>query len=282
MKKFRYLLMALPVAFLWSCSADEGSDAGSDPNPSVTVFSYSPEDPDMNPDNDVAVRMATNSATTELYYYVEPSADVESFISQNGEEAYVSRVMENGTKVEVSGAENVDITVTDLHGPCTISAVATNGSSAKRAFVTFTGLDWTKVKDGVFMYNQQFLPQQKQVELQVCTTDETLYRIYDVFNGGLSMKFQLSGYTGKDEDGEYKLLRIPNQNTGWAIKLTDGNTYPLLVQDIGYWQGNSSFVQPGGGYESGMYEDGFCFFYVAWMAGSAGCLEYGYSFFQPY
>lgn len=93
------------------------------------------------------------------------------------------------------------------------------------------------------------------------------------------MKLNMLDLQGQDESGTYRFFRVPEMATPLSVRLTDGNSYQLSVMDIGYWQGDESFVTAGG-YESGMYEDGYCFVCVAYTV-SAGTLVYGYDYFVP-
>ena len=94
---------------LWSCKADEGTEPGHDSTPAVTVYTYTPADANLNPDNDVTVRFATNSATSEVYYMYQLTSEVEKEINTNGEAAYIEKVISNGEKISVNGASSVDI-----------------------------------------------------------------------------------------------------------------------------------------------------------------------------
>ena len=91
--------------------------------------------------------------------------------------------------------------------------------------------------------------------LQVCTTDETLYRFKDLFGEGYSMKINLMGIQGEDANGPYEFFRVPEMATPYSVTLTDGNSYQIS-------------------------EDGYCFVMVAYTV-SAGYLVYGYDFFVP-
>lgn len=284
MKKYIYAIAALPMLALWSCKADEGTEPGHDSTPAVTVYTYTPADADLNPDNEVTVRFATNSATSEVYYMYQLTSEVEKEINTNGEAAYIEKVISNGEKISVNGASSVDIDLIDLHGTNTISAVAVgkNGKSIGKA--SFTGLDWEQKKLGTFYVQQAFIGvKETECALEICTTNNSLYRLRDVFGTGYSMKMQLLDVQGEDEDGVYTLFRVPASNTPWQVKLSSGAICDVFVEDIGYWQGNASFVTGVSGYENGFYEDGSAFFRLAWMADGVGCVSYtSPSFFIPY
>lgn len=284
MKKFIYAIPAMLLMVLPGCKAEEGTEPGTDPTPGVVVYTYTPDEAKgLNPDNDITVRFATNSAARDVYYLVENQNSVQDFIKNNGEAAYVQKVVSEGTKFSVDGVAQTDIDLIDLHGPMLISAVASNGTTGDRSSIFFQGLDWTPVKTGTFYPQQSFLNTPIQCDLEICTTDTTLYRLRDVFTEGYSMKIQLlPELTGKDADGEYTFARIPETQTPYTLRLKNQpDPVALWLQDIGYWQGNASFITSSG-YESGMYKDKSCFFQIAWMAGSVGCLGYQTpSFFIP-
>lgn len=287
MKKYIESLLLLCVAAftLTACSEEEGTNPGGDGNPNVVVYQYTPSQP-YNADNDVTLRFATNNKVEAVYYLSEPEADYNTHISEMGEAGYNDYVVENGTQVEgIEGQSNVDVTLTGLMGTYYITAVAVSGNQKKAYTTTFTGLAWEDVVSGTYIFNAQpvsgsalGLPN-TVTTLQVCTTDETLYRFKDLFGEGYSMKLNMLDLQGQDESGTYRFFRVPEMTTPYSVTLTDGNSYQISVMDIGYWQGDESFVTAGG-YESGMYEDGSCFVMVAYTV-SAGTLVYGYDYFIP-
>lgn len=272
LKEYIMILAAAPM--LWACSADMGSEPGTDPNPAVTLYTYAPAE--GNPDNDVTVRFVTNNKTSSVKYLLAPSADVKDL----SDAQLISKVESEGKTVDNLGGDSyADITLTDIFGDYTIAAVANGSSLGNR--VTFTGLSWELVKEGTFYYNNDIVPAVAGIEsveasLEICTTDASLYRINGVFGNGTAVKMEMLDLTGEDEDGKYQFFRVKPTNTPWSY----GDYGTMFVQDIGYWQGNEAFVTSGG-YESGLYEDGSAFFYLAWSV-SAGTLGYNYSYFQPY
>ena len=274
MKALKYILILAAAPMLWACSADEGTMPGSDPNPAVTLYTYAPTE--GNPDNDVTVRFVTNSKTSSVKYLLVPTADVKDL----SESKLLDKVETEGKTVEnLKSNSYADITLTDIHGDYTIAAVANGSSLGNR--VTFTGLSWNVVKQGTFIYNNNIVPAVAGIEsveasLEVCTTDENLYRINGVFGAGTAVKMDMLDLTGEDEDGKYRYFRVKPTNTPWSY----GNYGTMFVQDIGYWQGNEAWVTSNG-YESGLYEDGSAFFYLAWCV-SAGYIGYNYSFLVPY
>lgn len=283
MKKYieSLLLLCVTAFALTACSEDDGTNPGTDGGPSVVVYQYAPAQP-YNADNDVTLRFATNNKVEAVYYLSEPEADYNSHLSEMGEAGYDDYVVENGTEVEgVEGASNVDVTLTGMYGTYYITAVAVSGNQKKAYTTTFTGLDWEDVTNGTYVFNGQVVSGNAlglspvATTLQVCTTDPTLYRFKDLFGEGYSMKINMLDLHGQDDQGSYQFFRVPEMATPY----TYGNYGQISVKDIGYLQGDESFVTAGG-YESGMYEDGYCFVMVAYTV-SAGYLVYGYDFFIP-
>lgn len=281
MKKYLYSLFValLATVAITSCKEDEGTEPGNDAEPVVTIYQYAAARPN-NPDNDVVIRLAANSKTSEAYYLAELSADKKSRIASMGESGYADYVVENGTKVDgISGASNSDVTITDLYGTYAITVVAVNGNRKTSSETTFTGLDWEDVATGTYYYGASanlisaLGLTSSPTTLQVCTTDANLYRFKDVFATGYSLKINLIDYNGSDEDGEYRFFRVPVSETPF----TYGSHGAVGVRDVGYWQGADSWVTESG-YESGMYRNYNCFVCVQYYV-SAGNLGYGYDYF---
>lgn len=283
MKKYIYILWAafLAAITLASCSDDEGTNPGSDSNPVITIYQYDATKPN-NPDNDVVLRLAANSKTTEAWYIAEKTTEKEARIASLGESGYQDYVISNGTKIDgIDGTSNVDITLTDLYGAYTITIVAVNGGQKTSAETTFTGLEWEDVVAGTYRFgaspdlNEALGLTTVPTVLQICTTNDKLYRFKDVFGDGYSLKLNLIDIKGSDEDGEYQFFRVPIAETSYIF----GNYGTVSVRDIGYWQGNDAFVTENG-YESGMYANYSCFVYIQYFV-SGGNLGYGYDYFIP-
>ena len=277
MKKYIYSLFAvlLATATMTSCTEEEGSVPGNDAQPNVVVYAYTAKKP-YNEDNDVTLRLAFNNKVEAAYYLAEKASEKESKLSSMGEEGYMDYVVSNGTKI-ADVASDADLTITDMYGKYAISVVAVNGNKKAIAATEFTGLEWEDVVTGT--YHFRVCPSllgmtSTSTTMQVCTTDATLYRLKDVFGKDSHMKIQLlPSYTGKDADGTYTYFRIPSAETPFK----DGDT-TIGVRDVGYWQGNAAYVTDYG-YESGMYEDYYCFFCIQYFA--AKSKGYNYEFFVP-
>ncbi|MEL5892250.1 hypothetical protein AAE250_01945 [Bacteroides sp. GD17] len=281
MKRYIYTLFTVLIATVTftSCSDDEGTNPGNDSAPAVTLYQYTASRPN-NPDNDIILRLATNNKTTEVYYLAEKTSEKEAHVASMGESGYMDYVVSNGKKVDgLSAASTADVTVVDLYGAYTITAVAVGGNKKTSAETTYTGLEWTDVVTGTYYYGAS----PKLIEalgltsspttLQLCTTDATLYRFKDVFGPGYSLKIKLIDYTGSDDDGKYQFFRVPATDTPFVY----GSHGTVNVRDIGYWQGNDAFVTEGG-YESGMYGNYNCFIYIQYYV-AVGGIDYGYDSF---
>lgn len=279
MKKYIYNLFAvlLATAAMTSCTAEEGTEPGNDAQPNVVMYQYTVKKP-YNEDNDVTLRLAFNNQVESAYYLAEKATEKEARLASLGEEGYMDYVVSNGVKV-ASVAEDANITITDLFGKYAITAVAVSGSQKASASAEFTGLEWADVVSGTYHFavrTDVTVIESSACTMQVCTTDNTLYRLKDVFGAGTAMKFQLlPDYVGKDADGTYTYFRIPAVETPF----TYGSHGNVSVRDIGYWQGSEAWITTNG-YESGMYEDYSCFFYIQYFV-SAGNLGYDYEFFVP-
>lgn len=283
MKKYIIMSLAAALTFCFtSCKEDNGTEPGTDSQPAATIYTYEPSAP-LNPDNDVNIRFVCNSKTSEAYYLVEKTTEKEA--RKMSEAAYADFVVANGTKLQLtedkhSGGKVSEVTVAGLLGDYTITAVAANGGTKTSAMKTFRGLIWEDVVKGTYMYsnaNVQFLMGEitsRPTTLQICTTDETLYRFKDAFGEGMHMKINLlPDLVGEDEGGVYTFFRVKDQ----VISEFKGNK--VYVRDIGYWQGDDTYVTEHG-FESGMYEDYSCFIYIQCHIGSTS-YGYGYDYFIP-
>lgn len=285
MKKYVYIcgLLLMTVLSLTACSEDEGTEPGNDSRPAVTLYTYTPGD-DYNADNDVKVRIATNSKTSEAYYLAEPKADQEKNLQSMGEAAYEDYVIQKGKKVDnISADVATDVIITDLVGEYAITVVAVNGNDKSMATISFRGLAWNDVVSGTYEFSEKAAEVTGKASttttLQVCTTDETLYRFKDLFGSGKSLKLNMLDLQGKDQNGTYRYFRIPVYETPLTYR-NYGNVY---IMDIGYWQGNESFITQGG-YESRLYENNACAVYAAYAVNQSGkyaSITYGYDYFEP-
>ena len=272
MRKFINKLFAvvLATAAITSCTVEEGTVPGNDKDPNVVVYSYTAKKP-YNEDNDVLLRLAFNSKVEEAYYLAEKATEKESKVASMGEQGYMDYVVSNGTKVADVTTE-ADLAITDLYGKYAITVVAVSGTKKASAVAEFTGLEWADVVNGTYYFGVKpdVTGKSRATTLQVCTTDNTLYRFKDVFGQDSHMKIQLlPDYTATDADGTYTYFRIPATETA----ITYGS-YTVCIRDIGYWQGSSAWITDNG-YESGMYEDYTCKIAAQYYC-DGGSFGYGY------
>ena len=288
MKKYFSLTMSLLAMLTFTaCTQEEGTTPGGDSTPYVNIMQYEVSSP-LNPDNDVQLRIVANNKASDVYYLAEKTADKDA--RNMSAEAYADYVISNGTKASLeadqqSGGKVLDVTLTDLFGEYTITAVASNGGAKTYSSTVFTGLDWATVAEGTYQFGVaniiSIAGAMTPTTLQVCTTNDKLYRFKDVFGTGQHLKINLLSMKGKDSDGEYTYFRIPAQKTGMQF----GSYGDVSIRDVGYWQGDDSWITDNG-YESGMYEDYFCFIMAQYYV-SAGSLGFSagsgnnYDFFIP-
>ena len=266
-----------------ACTVIEGTEPGNDAKPGVAIYQFAPG-AGYNADNDVKVLVAANSKTENVYYIAEKKADYDSHIAQ-GEDAYAKYIISNGTKVTATptgmgGTKEAEAIITGLEGEYIITAVASTGSDVDMSSTSFTGLLYEDYQEGTYYFSNATVAKLMETEavdvkLMKCSNKAGIFLFKDLFGEGHSMKIEmLPDYTGYD-DGDYTFFRIPPQPTG----LMHPSYGEIGVRDIGYWQGNSAWITDNG-YESGMYEDGYCFVYAQWYV-SAGSLGYAYDYFVP-
>lgn len=288
MKKYISLTLSLLAMLAFTaCTLEEGTTPGGDSAPYVNVKQYEVTAP-LNPDNDVQIRILANNKASDVYYLAEKSADKDA--RGLSADAYADYVVSNGTKATLeddkqSGGKVVDVTLTDLYGEYTITAVAVNGNAKNVSSTSFTGLDWATVCEGTYQFGIATIGNLAgsivPTTLQVCTTNDKLYRFKDVFGEGHHLKINLLTIKGENEGAAYTFFRIPAQGTGLTFK-----TYgEVSIRDLGYWQGSDAYITDYG-YESGMFEDHFCFICAQYYV-SAGNLGYSmasgndYDYFTP-
>lgn len=253
LKKYFYSVLAVAgFATLAACSADEGTDPGSDSAPAVTLYTYAPGS-GYNADEDLMIRIAPNNKVADIYYKSELTSAVQEYIAANGMDAYAEQVVASGTKLE--GNTTQDIILTGLLGNYTITAVGVAGNGKKTvASTTFQGLTWTSIVSGTITYGTlgQMGLKPAAAILEKCDVDETLYRVKNMYGEGNHLKFTALDLGSTASDGStFKYCRIANQSTG----LSYGDYGAIYVQDVGYWQGDDSYVL-GGGFDNCFYVSG--------------------------
>lgn len=281
MKRYLYVLAGLALAAtLASCEKDKyGTDAGNDSTPNVVLKIFSAELPD-DPDCDAVVRFAANNATTDVYYLSELKSQKEE--RNLSDEAYADYVVSNGTKLTVEknpfdGSYVADAVIKNLYYENVITAVAIGKGGKAISSVPFTGLKWNTLCTGTYTFTVlgALVTPKEGVMLQQQENDKSQYRFKDLYGVGNHLNFFVLDKTATDDQGTYKYARIPAQSTG----LSHSKYGAISVRDVGYWQGDDSFITEGG-YESCLYENFKCYMYAQYYV-KAGSLGYKYDKFVP-
>ncbi|MBP5567223.1 MAG: hypothetical protein J6X57_07055 [Bacteroidales bacterium] len=284
MKKLAYILsVALLGIFAASCTEQEGTVPGSDGQPKVTIFQYTPS-AEYNADEDVSIRIVKNKQTTSAKYLVELTKDKEAAIEADGEKAYIEKVLANGTDITFSDEGTFDVLLTGLANFYDITVVAVNGSKKELCSSTFEGLAWKPGIKGVYtIYNGNIRgltaggDAGQVTELQQCESDEKLFRFKDLYGAGKSLKIKVTDDDPVDT-GTYGLIRyfrVARQSTS-LVHATYG---PVDVLDFGYDLGDNYFYD--GGYNCYKYDDdGYCVLNLRYRV-SAGAFNSMVDVFEP-
>lgn len=148
--KFNKILLfaAATVLALASCSKEQGTEPGSESAPKVTFYQYAAPD-GYNQDESLTLRLVPNGKVSKMYLLTELKADKTAFIEKNGEEAYVNKVVENGSAM--AGADK-DIVISDLQGLYAFTVVAESENGNRCAYEsTFKGIKWVEAGTAVFI-----------------------------------------------------------------------------------------------------------------------------------
>lgn len=232
MKKYIYgLFFALiSVAMFTACSADEGTDEGNDSKAKVTLYQYvasAPNDPDV----DTQLRIATNSATQEVYLLAEKTENYNAHIKEMGEDGYKNYVVEKGQKVEgATGAANTDYTVKNLIGDNTITVVAKGNGSLSLVSTDFTGYTWTTISAGTYYFSEgaaESFGESKATTLQYKDDDPTTYRFKDFWGTGKHVTFSVTDDTTSKYGDGGKVIIVPAQTTPFTL----GSNGALFMAD---------------------------------------------------
>lgn len=282
-------LFGLCSMVMFSCSADMDVDLNNDnadKESQAIAILYQHQVPDeYNPDNDTRLRAVFSGNVDKAYCLCELQEAKDAYIRENGRLAYMQYVVENGKEMaideETSSSDSIFIGLMGMN-EITVVTVSKNGQMQATA-VQFKGLKWQDVCTGTYYLSAKLMPAigfpataLTDVKLQQQDDDPAQYRLADLYKPGYHIKFnKLVDYMAEDQDGVYNFIRIPRQKIGYTL----GSNGALSYQDIGYWQGDDGFVLSGG-YESGIYEDNSCFFFVA-LCAETGCVNYDYEYFVP-
>ncbi len=243
---FAVLFMA---AITTSCSEDEGTEPGGDPQPVVTLYQYAVSTAEgYNPDNDTHLRVAVNNRVECIYYLVEPTTTRDAYVQSNGEEAYYRYVVDNGTRADATDGI-AELYITGIHGENTITVVGVGSfdGALSAASATFLGYVWNTVTTGqvcapimdgttAFTWADGFTLQQRE-------DNPNIYRIQNLYGAGynLIINVQSEAQTETDdyygEDGvSFRLVTLTTLGTPYStsdgqLSLSDCATY---MNDAGY------------------------------------------------
>lgn len=277
MKKYIYgLLVALvSVAMFTACSADEGTDAGTDSNAHVTLYSYTAPQP-YDADCDAYIRVAANSATTEAYALAELASEKEANVAKLGESGYADYVVSNGKKLdEINGSSTQEVAFQNLPaGENVITIVAVGKGGKFASSVNFNSVTWSDVVAGTYSFGVKSINSvyaaNTETTLQVCDNDSKSYRFKNLYGTGNHLLLTAVS-TGSDDDGEYTMFKITSQ----ATALTYGSYGTINVRDVAEWQNDDSYL------DCVIYNDSHMgSFWVQYFV-TAGNLGYGYDTFTP-
>lgn len=280
MKKYIIILATAVAALsLASCTEKLGTEPGNDTLPAVTPYNYAPTS-EYDGDTDQRVRFVSNGKVTKAFYLVEKKADKLAEIASKGEDAYIEKVISQGTEISFPADGVFETIITDMPGVYDISVAATDGTNKTLHATTFEGIPWDADNgiEGTYIINRANVKSIVGASsfpaiLQRHATDPTLYRIKGALGPGSKIAFQTIDLQGTDDEGTYTFFRIPEQK----LPFTYGSYGNVSIRDVGYWQGDDAYVTENG-YESGIYADGSCFlclqYYVS--AGSLGLAMYDY------
>ena len=278
MKKYIYgsLFAIFSVVMFAACSADEGTEPGTDSNAHVTLYSYTAASP-YDSDCDALVRVAANSATTEAYALTELTSEKEARVAELGENGYADYVVQNGKKLDgISGASSQDVYFQSLpSGDNTITVVAVGKGGKKASAVTFNSISWSDIVTGTYKFAVaaigQVYPTSVETTLQVCDADPSAYRFKNLFGEGYHMELKVAG-KGQDQDGNaLTVMRVPAQATGLSYESHGA----INVRDVAEWQNNDAYL------DCAIYDaDHYAYFWVQYYV-AAGNLGFGYDEFVP-
>lgn len=284
MKKniYIYLSMLLGICTFSSCTEEPGTEPGNDTTPSAIVYQYqvTPEDGDYDADTDVHIRIAANSATSEVYYLAESTASQEAFVEANGIEAYRQHVATNGQKAALTDGI-ADVILTGLLNANTITVVAkgNNGTLTSQA-TSFFGIIWKdictgKIKapllDGTLNYtwgNEDLVLQQREDK-------PSELRIKNAYGKGYNIN--LTKDSKVYSEGEEDFFEMPNAKFSFIRMTTSptpytyGNYGTVSLADAG--DDNASYCR--------IYENNFIGIYSAATVSAGRLTDYAFFYFSP-
>lgn len=179
----RLALMLLSLTLFAACQEDEGTDPGHDSTPVASVYEYAVGD-GYNADNDCRFRVATNSATQEVYYLAQ--LDEEKKALNMTDQQYADYVVEKGTKIEVKASSDADVYVKNLHGLYDITVVAVKGNTKTLQSFQFSGIDYKPLGQGT--WTSSFFSDAWKVDVEYSAVGNR-YRIKNVYKNGYGFSF---------------------------------------------------------------------------------------------
>lgn len=270
-----------------ACKEDEqGVAPGGDGAPHVAIYQSTVQEP-YDADNDLALRLAVNQQTENVYYLAEKTADKEARAMSDAE--YAEYVVANGTEGKLvadqqNSGKYADVVATDMKGDYTITAVAVGAGQKTSSKIMFSGPNWMDVATGTYNFcekaQQRLGVEEKKtgVLFQKLESDPTLYRFKNLYGFGASLLLRLTDKTGEDQNDKLQFFRVEAQTTPFTF-----SSYGTVsVRDLGYWQEDDSFA---------FDPDYGCFMYTGNYKGvvvlglqffvTAGSLGYGWDEFYP-
>ena len=231
MKKYieNLFLVLFALLVFTACSDEQGTDAGNDSQPKVSLYKYAAAPP-ADSDNDIVLRVAANNKTDEAYYLVEKKADKDARGMTEAE--YNDFVVANGTRINgIPSNSYADVDVSGLYGDCVITVVAVGGGKKVASTLNFLGKEWNLVAEGTYEFSSTSqarmpgCPATKEVELLVCTTDDTAYKIKDLYGTGYSLWFTKTTDTDKVDGEVVTFVRVGVTNTPYVYREDGGTVY---------------------------------------------------------
>lgn len=178
LKKYMYALVAVAGAFVMaSCSDREGTEPGTDGQPVVTIYSLSVP---SGYDSDVtcALRLVPNNQVANMYVFSEPQDAKTDFVAANGEQAYMDRVISEGTAYE--GGSDQNVIVANVLGYYTTTVVAVAANGARQAFENvFKGVQWVDGGTATVSENLAGLSGTVTVQRQ---SDTNIFRVVGLYS----------------------------------------------------------------------------------------------------
>lgn len=178
MKKLLYTALFLAAAAAVGCE-DADNGASSDSAPAVTIYdTWKPADA-YDVDIDCPLRIVPNAVAEELYVLAELETDKQTFVAENGADAYMQRVIDQGVCFEVG--EPVEYIFKELKGDYAITAVAVAGAVRTAVEYVFNGVTWNPAGKAIGMttaaeYLKEGGDPENDDDWDLCMNEVQLYR----------------------------------------------------------------------------------------------------------